>query len=74
MLPILEISISDYCKRWVGAYAYIALVATFLGAVKGILLLAVVAPFSSSLFRLVMDADVEVYEVGTAVCDHACKI
>ena len=40
---------------------------TSLGAVKGILFLAVAAVLSSSLFRLVIDADVEVGEVPDKV-------
>lgn len=63
MLPAWKVSISDRCERWVGGYLYIILVATSLGAVKGILFLAIGATFSSSLFRLVIDADVEVGEV-----------
>ena len=61
MLPAWKVSISDCCERWVWGwgYLYIVLVATSLGAVKGILFLAVTAAVFSSLFRLVIDADID---------------
>ena len=48
---------SDCNTKYEKASSYIFLVAAFFGAVKGSLLLALVAVFSSSLFRFVMMFD-----------------